>query len=454
MIAARLAAFVEAISFDSLPPEVVESVRRRMLDTLGLMLAGHGCPASRAASAVAGGGADGDALVGGTAAHALDFDDTHLPSLVHPSCVIVPTALAAGAHSGASGRDVIAAAAAGYEIVVRLGCATYDAQLGNTLLFERGFHPTSVCGTVAASAVAAKLLGLRRTEIEAALTVSASTAAGLLEANRTGGTVKPFHAGWAARSGLAAARLAAAGMTGPTTAFEGRFGFFYAFCGEAADVDSATASLAEVWLTPDIHVKPYPANHFTHAGIDAARLLRAGHRLDRTAIEHIELRVPAPALRTIGEPIDVKRHPPTGYAARFSGPHTVAVALLGGTGLGLGHADVTDARAADPAVRQLAARVRCCADAELESLFPRSLPATVELTLTDGTRLRRTVTENRGGLQWPLSEAELAVKLSDNLSQAGRISELERLTSLCERLDTLERVSALARYLRGSPQGC
>ena len=195
MLAGRLASFVDELDFDSLPAAVVESVRQRVLDTLGLIAAGGDHAATHAAAAVAETGATGDVLVAATAAHALDFDDTHLPSLVHPSCVIVPTALVLGAELDAPGCDVIAAAAAGYEVVVRLGAATYDETLRNTLLFERGFHPTSVCGTIAAAAVAAKLLGLERDATEAALAISVSTAAGLLEANRMGGTVNPLSYG-------------------------------------------------------------------------------------------------------------------------------------------------------------------------------------------------------------------------------------------------------------------
>ena len=454
MLARRMAAFVDELDFDSLPIAVVESVRQRTLDTIGLIAAGGDHAATKAASAVAEAGGEGDVLVAATAAHALDFDDTHLPSLVHPSCVIVPTALVFGAELGASGREVVAAAAAGYELVVRLGVATYDEKLRNTLLFERGFHPTSVCGTVAAAAVAAKLLGLDEDAIEAALAVSASMAAGLLEANRTGGTVKPLHAGWAARSGITAARLAAAGLTGPETAFEGRFGFFHAYCGETVAADAHFDTLAQRWLTPEIHFKPYPANHFTHAGIDAARLLRESHSFEPDAIERVDLRAPGPALRTIGEPLDVKRCPPSGYAARFSGPFIVATALLGGAGLGVGHDDVSDARATDPAVRALAARVHCSADAELDELFPRSLPATVELTLASGERLQKTVTSNRGGPEWPLSEDELGVKLRDNLVQAGRVSELDELTAKCGELEQLEHVGVLAGHVRRAPKNC
>ena len=265
---------------------------------------------------------------------------------------------------------------------------------------------------------------------------------------------QPLHAGWAARSGITSARLAAAGLTGPATAFEGRFGFFHAYCGQSVAIDEHFDSLGQDWLTPEIHVKPYPANHFTHAGIDAARLLRARHSFDPAEIERVDLRAPGPALRTIGEPIDVKRLPPTGYAARFSGPFTVAGALLGGAGLGLGHADVSDARTADEAVRSLAARVHCGPDAELDELFPHSLPASVELTLASGERLRETVTANRGGPEWPLSDAELGVKLRDNLVQAGREGELDELTSLCEQLAELEGAAGFARYVRPAARDC
>src|SRR5262249_10612551 len=158
-----------------------------------------------------------------------DFDDTHLPSVLHPSASIIPTALAVGEATGASGKDVIAASAAGYEVCVRTGMAAYDRVLGNSVFFERGLHATSICGALAAAVVAAKLYGLDDVGTGHALGIATSMGSGLLEANRAGGSVKRLHCGWAAHSGIIAAQAARAGITSPVTALEGRFGFYQAF---------------------------------------------------------------------------------------------------------------------------------------------------------------------------------------------------------------------------------
>ena len=130
------------------------------------------------------------ALVNGTMAHALDFDDTHLPSVLHPSASVVPAVLAAAATAGASADRTLAAIAAGNEVTIRLGTAGYDAEVGNSLFFEKGLHATSICGTIGAAAACAVLFGGDAAVAAHAMGVAASMGAGLIEANRTGGSVK------------------------------------------------------------------------------------------------------------------------------------------------------------------------------------------------------------------------------------------------------------------------
>ena len=127
------------------------------------------------------------ALMNGTLAHALDYDDTHLPSVLHPSAAVVPAALAAAEASGATGRDLLCAVAAGDELVVRVGMAGYDPELGNSVFFEKGLHATSIAGTLGAALAAAMVYGLGEKEIGHAVAISASMGAGIIEANRTGG---------------------------------------------------------------------------------------------------------------------------------------------------------------------------------------------------------------------------------------------------------------------------
>jgi hypothetical protein len=151
----------------------------------------------------------------------------------------------------------------------------YDEELRNSVFFERGLHATSICGAVGAAVAVAMLQGQDEAGIASAAGIAASMGAGLLEANRTGGTVKRVHCGWAAHCGVAAADLARHGLTGPPTVLEGRFGFLQAFCGDRAHPDAVVRGLGTDWELPRVVFKPYACNHFTHAGVDAALRLRA-----------------------------------------------------------------------------------------------------------------------------------------------------------------------------------
>lgn len=477
-LAQRLANFAVAASFETLPPEVVDSVRKRVLDILGICIAAAPLDTSAAARAYAaeqGGipqahavGTPGRmpatlaAFVNGVLAHSLDYDDTHLPSVLHPSATVVPAALAVAEAVGANGQATIAAIAAGLETTVRIGMAGYDAQSGNSTFFEHGQHATSICGALGGTVAAGLLQGFDPERLTHALAIAASMAAGLIEANRTGGTVKRMHCGWAAHAAVSATRLAAHGFTGPASVLEGRFGFFQAWLHGVFDASAISAGLGETWLVPGIFFKPYPANHFTHAAIDAAiALRRQGLRPEHVATA--ELGVPAPIVRTIGEPVEVKRTPQTGYMAQFSGPYAVAAGLFGGRGLGVGLADFTDQLARDPARRALMAKVTVSANATCTEIFPHQFPAVLRVRTNDGRELAEEVLVNRGGPERPLSYDELATKFRDNAGQRlsaevaqltlERVSRLDRLTDVSGLLAPLSNPSADAASRPAEPQG-
>jgi len=458
-LAERLASFAVEQTYDRLPEEVRASVRGRTLDTLGIAVAATQLETSRAVRnyALALGGraeahavgvadpmpAELAALVNGTLAHSLDYDDTHLPSVLHPSATIVPSALAAAEAAGRDGRETIAAIAAGLEICVRIGMAGYDDEARNNTYFDRGQHATSLCGTIGGAAAAALLLGLDTDGVMHAMGIAVSMASGVIEANRTGGTVKRIHCGWAAHAAICAARLAAAGITGPPTALEGRFGFFRAYLDGRYDASAIDAELGERWEVPDIFFKPYPANHFTHAGIDAALALRErGIGLDDVAA--LDLGVAEPTVRTIGEPIEIKRAPATGYQAQFSGPYTVVAALLGGGGLGLGLDDFTDALANDAERRRHMEKVTVAGRPECSELFPNQFPAVLAARLHDGSELEEAVMSNRGGPQRPLSDGELELKFADN---AGRLLAESAVRQVQESVMALDRQPAIEPIL-------
>jgi 2-methylcitrate dehydratase PrpD len=272
-------------------------------------------------------------------------------------------------------------------------------------------------------------------------------ASGIIEANRTGGTVKRMHCGWGAHAAVSAAQLVGQGFTGPPTVLEGRFGFFQAWLHGTFDPEPISDGLGEKWAVPGIFFKPYPANHFTHAGIDAARALRAGG-LQIEDIEWIELRVPAQNLRTVGEPIEVKRAPETGYMAQFSGPYTVVAGLLGGGGLGVGLDDFTDELARDPLRRKLMALVDVVADDRCTAIFPHQFPAIVRVRTHDGRELVDEDLANRGGPGNPLSFEELTTKFRDNAERVLPADAVDRVRDACAGLASLPDLEPLLGPLR------
>lgn len=449
-LAEQISDFASEIENSSLPPEIVESVKMRVLDTMGIAIAAAPLETSRAvrrwvvnqhASGIVNAigvestvPANLAAFVNGALAHSLDYDDTHLPSILHPSATVVPVALAAAQEAGSDGESLIKAIAVGLEVAVRLGMAGYDPEEGNSLFFEHGQHATSICGAMGGAVSAAMLKG-NKNQIVHVMGIAASMASGIIESNRTGGTIKRLHCGWAANSAISAAGLAELGITGPPTVLEGRFGFFEAWLHGNFDGSVIVDGLGKNWSIEDIFFKPYPANHFTHAAIDAGAALReSGISVDR--ISKLTLGVPAPVIRTIGEPIEVKRNPETGYMAQFSGPYAVTVGLLGGGGLGASLADFTDELAHDPLRRALMAKVEVVPTEKCTEIFPHQFPAILTAELTNGEVHTREILTNRGGPQRPLSFAEIQRKFADNAQSGLKPDQIEQFSESCRTLDT------------------
>ena len=459
-LGAQIAAFAVRAAREGVPDEVAASVRQRTLDILGLCVAAHRLDTSKAiiehvldqgghAQATIIGHPDRvtaaqAALANGVLAHSLDYDDTHLPSVLHPSASIVPAALAAAEHAGASGELTVRAIAVGLEVAVRLGMAGYDQELGNSVFFEHGQHATSITGAMGSAVAASLAYGLDEKGVLDALGLTASMASGIIEANRTGGTVKRLHCGLAAQAGVTAAQLVRRGFTGPPTVLEGRFGFFEAWLHGQFFPAAITDGLGTEWAVPSIFFKPYPANHFTHTSIDAGLAFRArGIRPEDVA--EIIIGVPTAVIRTIGEPIEIKRTPVTGYQAQFSGPYAVAAGLMGGGGLGVGLDDFSDALTQDPVRRELMSKVDVVANAQCDEIYPHQFPAVVTLRTTSGDEIVEAILTNRGGPQRPLSDDELTLKFSDNV--AGRLAD-DLVGSVRSQILTLHRATDIGSVLK------
>ncbi len=454
----RLASFASEQSYETLPAAVRDDLPGRLLDVIGIAAAAvpletstavlayvrdsGGNPQATAIGLDAGVPSAQAALVNGTLAHSLDYDDTHLPSVLHPSAAVVPAALAMGERRGSSGPELLTAVAVGLEVCVRVGMAGFDRAAGDSRYFARGQHATSICGALGGAAAAAMLSGLGHEGVANSIGVAASMASGIIEANRTGGTVKRVHCGWAAHAAVTAAELVSRGLTGPPSVFEGRFGFFQAFLGGWFDEEAMIARLGDEWAVPAIFYKPYPANHFTHCAADAASELR-DRGIRPSDIESIYVGVAGPTVRTIGEPLAVKQSPQTGYQAQFSAPYVVTAALLGGGGLGLSLDDFTDELVRDPQRRELMSKITVGPDARCDAVYPYQFPAVVTARLTSGEEVVVDVMTNRGGPDRPLTEAELAGKFRDNAVRTFSDSAVEEVREGVQKLPERDEVRGL-----------
>src|SRR6476646_5040650 len=294
---ATLAAYVANLKFADIPAEVLDRAKVLTLDFLGSAIRARSEAEStpsllkmlealkldaKGESTVFGDNKTWTpavaALLNGALGHSLDFDDTHADSSLHPSAPVVPAAFAVGEMVGASGRDVLTAIVAGYEVCCRLGNA-----LDPTSHYARGFHPTATAGTYGAAAAAAKLFGLSKEQIIAAFGVSGSQAAGSLQFLVNGAWNKRYQVGAAAMNGVIAATLARNDFVGAIESVEGKHGLLVGYS-DNAHPDKAVAGLGKTYETMKIGVKPYPSCRYTHAALDALIAMRrhqAAPDLDR-----------------------------------------------------------------------------------------------------------------------------------------------------------------------------
>ena len=445
-----MAEFVAGLRFDDLPPDVIAAARWHMLDSVGVALAasalGAGAPViemtrswagAREASVIGydfGAPAPWAALANGTLTHALDFDDTHVESVVHPSAFVVPPAMAVGEEIGASGRDIVTAAVAGYEVATRIGAAAPGR------FHVRGQHTTGLCGTFGAAAVAGRLWGLTPDEIAQAFGIAGSQSSGLFAYLSDGSETKRLHAGWAAHGGIVAADLARRGFTGPSTIFEGPHGLFDAFlAGEEPDRARLVRGLGTEWETTRIAIKPYPACHFVHAFMDAG--IEAGVKW--ADIEEIVCSIAPPAIGIVAEPRAPRLHPATTYQAQFSLPFAVASAIVGGRDALEYFGE--DARA-DRRVLTLAERVHHEPDTTLP--FPKTYGGRLRVNTRGGRTIEVEELVNRGHPDRPLSDEELAAKFLKNARMRLETRAARRALTKLQRIDQIDKIENLTSALQ------
>jgi 2-methylcitrate dehydratase PrpD len=443
-----LAEFVTKQRMDDCPEAAVEAARRAILDCLGVMLAGSIEPAARILQQVAraeGGmplctvvgtgrrtGAVWAALCNGTAAHALDFDDTNFALMGHPSAPVLAAALAAGELALADGRALVHAFLLGFEVETTL------AEVINPAHYEHGWHATCTLGTLGAAAAAARLLGLDAAQTRHALAVAASQSSGLKE--NFGTMTKPFHAGHAARSGVLSALMAREGWTASEHAIEGPQGFL-SVLGAGKRALEPLGTLGAPWkiLTTGVAVKPYPSCACTHSIIDSTLEIRRSQSVRPEEIEEVTIGVAAGVPRIL-----IHARPRTGLEGKFSAQFSAAAALTDGR---VGIATFQDERVQDPAIRRLMERVRVSVDPEIPTDLERHMWTRVTVRCTDGRTATVGPRPVPGHPENPLSIEALREKFRECASLVLAADRADSVLQIVESLDTCPDLRSLTAIL-------
>ena len=400
---AILAQWVAKLQPGDLPAPVVERAKALTLDLLGSAVRARveadSTPSLLSMLAILGLDGEGTAtvmgdrrgyappvaaLLNGALGHSLDFDDTHAESSLHPSAPVVPAALAAGEIVGASGREVMTAIVAGYEVCCRLGNA-----LDPTAHYARGFHPTATAGTFGAAAAAAKVFGLDAERIVSAFGVAGSQAAGSLQFLVNGAWNKRYQVGAAAMNGLIAATLAREGFVGAIQSIEGVHGFLKGYS-DGVKIERATAGLGRDFETLRVGMKPYPSCRYTHAALDGLLALRREHGFTGGEVRRVEIGLHRNGITLTAQPEAAKRRPANVVDGQFSMAFTAAVALDQGR---FGWDDYR--RLGDPAIEALCDRIDVRQDDRVEAASPHPFGARVRIE-TDRGVFERAMTDPSG----------------------------------------------------------
>jgi 2-methylcitrate dehydratase PrpD len=434
-LAIELAKRINALRYEGLPGEAVHWAKVGILDTVGVTLAGAREDCTRIVEGVSGRGAGPSlifggsrrtapleaALVNGTAAHALDYDDMTNRLGGHPSAPILPALFALADETGASGRDFIAAYAAGFETECKLGLGVHWHH------YTKGWHPTATLGTFGAAAACAKLLKLSDEKAATALSIAASLAAGI-KAN-FGTMVKPLHIGQCTRNGLFAALLAREGFSAGDRVFEHKQGFFNVFNGEG---NYDAGKILPDWgqpldiVTPGIAIKQYPCCGSTHSALDAILKLARDHKPAPEDIERVDVWTHSRRLEHTNRP-----EPKSDLDAKFSVQYCMVRALLDRR-IAIEHFEGNAHE--EPAVRKLLPRVHAAPYTTAQFPADNHFGAEVRIALRGGRVLSAKVDQPAG-------------RISDNPLSAGLLKE--KFENCAARVLPRSRIAPLYSAIQG-----
>jgi len=444
----KLVTNVVTTRYEDLPQEAIQSTKRDILDTLGVLIAGAtaaGCDTivdlirdwggkPESTILVHGGKvpAYNAALANSTMARALDFDNA-VDKGMHPSASAVPTALAmAEMCGGISGKEFITAVAVGQDLGERINIASTRG----------GFDTTGTCWVFGATAVAGKILILDEDKMAHALGIAFNRAAGSFQSNVDGALVVRVIEGFSSSSGVLSALLAQKGITGTRNTLQGQWGFFPLFSRDEGDIKALTDSLGERFEGVRFTVKKYPSCGATLSGTDAVLDLVADHDIKPGEVSEIIARAPARIYDLVGHPFTIRDNPQVD--AQFSLQYTMANALVRGLPR-LEH--FTEKLIKDPEVLKIAQKIRPILDPEVEKQgVPQSV--LVEIKLKSGQHHSKFVKYHRGHAQNPLSPSEIREKFRNCLAYAPQPLPQANADQIIDMVDNLEDVKDVTQLVK------
>jgi 2-methylcitrate dehydratase PrpD len=453
-VAEKLSDYVERLSFEDIPPESIKNAKYRILDTIAVGLAGFSTDWARQVFeyAIDRGGkpestvmmfggktnAENAALVNGTMAHSLDYDDDLAGC--HVGCVVIPAALAMAEKLGGSGKEVIISVIAGYDVTVAV-----SRMLNSRILYQRGFHPTSVCGVFGSCATAGRLLELDTEKIAIGLGIAGSFVSGSMEYLADGSWTKRLQPGKAAKDGITAVLLAERGYVGPKSIFEGNNGILKAYTGEAFS-QTFLDGLGRDFEVNKAITKRYPVCSCNTAPIEATLKIISNHQLKPEDIKAVEVKTTEVCIGLVGEPIEEKRNPQTVLEAQMSLPYCLAVTSIDGE---FTLKQIQEERLHDLQVLDLTRRIHVVSDASFDiSVHPRPQPGIVTLETTRGDIYTERIDFPKGDSRNPLSEGELLEKLETCVGDLMGAARIRRIAESVLELEKVRDTSYLMKLLR------
>ena len=449
----KFANFCEELRYEDLPHDVIKRTKLLILDTVGIIIrARHDAEStSSLVSAIerlemSNGSCQvfsdnksyspsAAALLNGTLAHSLDFDDTHAEASLHSSAPILAAALAAAEMNKSSGQQLITACVVGYEIQIRLGLAG-----GSSAHYKKGFHPSATCGIFGAAAAAGYLMGLNKDQYISAFGIALSQSAGSMQFLTDGAWTKRSHVGQAAQNGLSCAIMAAEGFKGPSKAFEGQWGYFHSYA-SGGDMEKAIDGLGKKFETLNLGVKPYPSCRYSHAAIDGIIELKNELGFSTSELDDIDIGLSETALNIIGYPLSDKQNPKSVVDGQFSMPFCAAVTVKSG---GLKWDDYKN-HLNDSDTLFLCNKIKVSPDKDAEECCPEYMSAKVKVVVK-GKKYEKFVKIPKGEPENFMEDSEFISKFRSLTEPYLSNEKIDQLTGSMLKLDQSNNINSIFEF--------